>query len=269
MININLNINSINIKKFSAEYRTVYNAFTIKPNAAVAAEQNKLVKYLVNSGVWTKLDIFYIFAGHTNTSGESLINWKSPGTFNATAVNSPSFVSLEGFVSDGATSYIDTNWIPSLNGVNYTRNNACIGTYIRANISASEFDFGAIDSSHWVIINTRTGSDEFNIRINSDIGSNASNTDSKGLYVVNRVLSTEQDLYKNKIRVINDSVASSGVPTVKLYALCRNNNGVASNNSTRQQSLLFAGSGFTQANVDDLTNAFEAYMDSNGKGIIS
>ena len=83
--------------------------------------QNQLLIDLKTAGVWSKLDTFANFA----TDGDSnfaLIDWKRLTLL--TAVNSPTFTTNKGFTGNGTSSYINTNFNPSTQGVNYTQNNA-------------------------------------------------------------------------------------------------------------------------------------------------
>ena len=116
---------------YCTEYQAVYDAFTTKPDAATAAIWNTCVETWVDNGEWATKDVIYVYAAHTNGAGEALINWKNPGAFNATAYNAPTFTANEGFTGDGAADYIDCNWNPSVNGVNYVQNSASQIIYIR------------------------------------------------------------------------------------------------------------------------------------------
>lgn len=264
--------NEFIISGYCAEYQVVYDSFTTKPSNAIAQQQNLLVKTLVDTGVWTKMDVFYILAGHINDDGESLINWINPGTFDSTLVNAPNFVALEGFTGDGLTSYINSNYIPSIDAINLSLNSASIGVYSRTDVSNGRYDMGSdiggnINSLKFSSLWTGLG---FFLRVNTASSSFlASILNSLGFYIINRVLSTHQEGYKNKIREINGARVSTGVTTNEVFICASNNNGVASHFSTRQLSLAFIGGGLTQSDVNTFTDAFEAYMDSNGKGVIT
>lgn len=88
------------------------------PSASQQALQNQLVVDLKDAGIWSKLDIFYVFA----TDGDSdfaTINWANPNSFQCSKVNSPGFTSNVGFNSNGTSSYLNTNWNPSSNASNF------------------------------------------------------------------------------------------------------------------------------------------------------
>ena len=81
---------------------------------------------LVDSGVWDKLDSLQVYAAHSQAAG--LIDWKRLGTV-ATITSSSAFTADIGFVGDG-TNYIDTKFVPSTDGTNYTLNNASFGLWM-------------------------------------------------------------------------------------------------------------------------------------------
>ena len=103
--------------------------------------------------------------------------------------------------------------------------------------------------------------------MNGSINSTVANADSRGMFIVNRTLSTHQDLYRNKVRIINGVHNSIGIPNGDIYILCQNSGGPASYN-TKQASVAGLGGGLTQTNIDNLTDRIETYMDSNGRGVI-
>ena len=254
---------------FCDEYQAVYDALTTPPAASIANAQNTMVSTLVSGGVWAKFDLFYLFAQTTNAASEALLNWVSPGTFNATLVNAPTFVALEGFTGED-TKYINTNWVPRTDGINHILDGASAGCYIRNNTSCNGSDFAAAGGGGWSHLNARQVlGGHTSLRVNSLTSSLFVQSDSRGMWIINRTLSTHQDGYKNKVRVINEAVDSIILPNVSIYILCRNLGDAAEGFTDRQQSMFFAGGGLTQGDINILTDAVEVYMDSNSKGVIA
>jgi hypothetical protein len=111
----------------SAQYQAVLTEATAQgytlPSAGQQAKQNILLNSLISSGVWAKLDTLFVLA---NDGGASFacINWKNPSGTKATLVSSPTFTTNQGFNSNGSSSYIDTNYNASTQGVNFTNNSA-------------------------------------------------------------------------------------------------------------------------------------------------
>lgn len=95
-----------------ADYQAVLDYATTQtytlPSASQQTLQNQLVVDLKDAGVWSKLDVFYVFA----TDGDSdfaSINWKDPNNFECTEVNSPTFTTNEGFNGNSSSAYLNTN----------------------------------------------------------------------------------------------------------------------------------------------------------------
>jgi len=115
---------------FDVSYQAVLNYATAQgytlPSAGQQVLQNQLVLDLKANGFWNRYDSFGIFAqdGDINFG---LIDWRRLVTM--TAVNSPTFTPNIGIKGDGSTAYINTNFIPSVDGVNYTLNDAGVSVY--------------------------------------------------------------------------------------------------------------------------------------------
>ena len=257
-------VNGYSIRNFIAEYQAIYDAFTTKPDIVTAYIWNRFVEDAIRTGEWALLDVFYNYAAHTNADGEALINWFNPGTFDATAYNAPTFTANEGFTG-ADTKYIDCNWNPSTNGINYVQNSASMGVYCRTDVDEAKNAVG-LNATVDAFIRIRSGN-QAGFRVNSTGSGTVANLDSRGMYVSNRVLSTHQDLWKNKIRISNHLRTSTGVPNVNVYTLALNNSVVATNFVTTQISVAFAGAGMTQTNVNNLTNYYNTAMTSLGKNV--
>lgn len=255
---------------FCQEYQAVYDAYTTKPDATYSAIWNTMIDDIQTKGpdpYWDSLDVFYFYAVHTNAAGEALINWELPGTFDATAYNAPTHTAYEGFTG-ADTKYIDCNWNPSVNGVNYVQNSASVGCYIRTDVDEAKFDMG-VKSAHTTYLQSKNGGNVF-ARVNSGGGGTGGVVaNSLGMFIANRVLASHQDVWKNKVRVQHVAEVSTGVPQASVYTLAFNNGGPASSFISKQLSLAFAGSGLSTTAITTITDAVETCMDAMGKGVIS
>jgi hypothetical protein len=110
---------------FDADYQAVLDYATTQgytlPSASQQLLQNQLVVDLKDGGIWSKLDTFAVFATDGN-SDFALIDWIRLTDY--TAVNSPAFTTNVGFIGNGTSAYVDTNFNPSISGINYTLNDA-------------------------------------------------------------------------------------------------------------------------------------------------
>ena len=151
-------------KSFEPEYQAILTkaiseGYTL-PSNAVKLKQNTLLASLKASGIWAKLDVFYVFA-QDGGSAFATLNWKNPNANQSTLVSSPTFVSNGGFTGNGASSYIDTNFNPSTQGVNYTLNNASRYFFTHAISGVSALD-GIMSSNNNRMIRTSVTSQRIN-----------------------------------------------------------------------------------------------------------
>jgi len=254
---------------FCAEYRAVYDSWTNKPSTADSAKYNTWVLSKIADGTWAKKDVLYNFAVHTNADGEALVNWKNPGTHDATLVNAPAFVAYEGFTGDGVSAYINSNWNPTSHGVNYTFNNASVGVYSRIDANGGYVDIGGRTSgtANSVYFYTKNGG-EFRCRFHEADLTGFATADSLGMHIATRIDANNKRYYKNNVYLGNVVAAVNTFPNADYYILAMNTGAGANTFSPRQLSMAFCGASLDLAEITILTNAFEAYMDSQGTGII-
>jgi hypothetical protein len=239
---------------FDADYQAVLDYATTQgytlPSAGQRTLQNQLVVDLKAGGIWSKLDTFAVFA----TDGDSdyaLIDWKRLSDY--TAFNSPTFTTNEGFTGNGTSSYINTNWNPNTQGVNYTQNDACFGGWRLNNINnpASRF-MGAT-----ITISMR---DDNNVvhRINgSGNASSSLNGAGIGLRVLNRTNSTDiQMIVDNTLQTSTQTSVTP--PSSNLHLLSR---GDGSSFSLSQIATALAGANLVTESTD-LYNALNTYITS-------
>ena len=250
---------------YSDQYQTLYDALATKPSDEIASAQDTFVSAIVDGGVWVKLDALWVFA--QTTSAGALKNWVTPGTHDCSLVNAPAFTALEGFAGNGTTSYINSNFSPSVDGVNYTQNSASYGLYSRTDANISKTDMGCEGAGGDNYIRARL-SGNINWRVNSGATSTQAIADSLGMYIASRPDSANQNLYKNKTEY-TAAVAAGSLVSEDFFIGAQNASGSPSLLSTRQISMAFVGAALTQSDVNILTDAFEVYMDSNNKGVIT
>ncbi len=247
---------------YETESKTLFRNMTTPPDSARKRIINALIKRLKGDGAWNLLDTLWLYAAHDQQA--SRLNWKNPGTFTITEVNSPTWTINQGYTGNGTNMYLNTNWNPSTNGVNYVLNSGAFGLYGRLSMSANtNAEGGALDaSSRGPAILSRFTADVFRGRINTVTNTTAANTNTQGLFATARTASNSQDIYKNGVLQANSTAASSVVPSVNLFFLAYNGNGTATGFSVQQISFAFSGSG--SINQLLLYNAVQQYMTSLG-----
>lgn len=220
--------------------------------------------------MWAKLDVLYVYAQANNSDGEALKNWINPGTFNATLIESPAFVALEGFTGNQSDAAIDWNWNPSTNAINYGLDSASIFSYSRTDMSGTvEVDAGAYDGTHIVeILNDSSVPVKSGSILNAAGVAFRANGDTRGLFIGVRSNSTHQELFRNNVGLGIHTENSTGKPNSTVYSLARHDQSGVVAPSSKQLSLAGAGGYLDDTERGVLITAFEAYMDSNGKGVI-
>ena len=177
---------------FDADYTAIITKATALgytlPSASNQTQQNTLLTALKTSGVWAKLDVFYMFANNGSKEFGTL-NWKNPSSNQATIVGSNMTWNSGGFIG-GASSYLDTNFNPTSGTPIITQNNAMIGCWKKTHdATAGKFLWGNSGAYSYV----RSISD-YDQRLNSSASLGGANptfmTTNTGLLILNRTSST-------------------------------------------------------------------------------
>ena len=177
-----------------SDYQAVLDKATTEgfslPSASQQVLQNTLLTDLKSAGVWDKLDSLHVFA----TDGDSdfaTLNWKSPTTFQATKVSSPTFATNVGFNGNGTSSYVDLGIDPTDSAVTkYTRNDASFGVYAWDDIETSAYNYPITQSTR-IRIFQRTASTNNRINNASPTSTEDISSSGTGLIGLNRDSSTQ------------------------------------------------------------------------------
>lgn len=251
---------------FAAETQAILNAFTTPATNARAAQIDTLVAALKSAGVWSLLDALWIMAAADSQA--ACINWINPATFTLSPQNSPTFAADRGYTGNGTSSYINTTFVPSTDGVNYTQNSAHASYWSRTSAVNDGIQMGArtSSSSRQLLVQGRTSSATFNARINVDTsptalsGSNAGS----GHFLVRRSASNAWAAYRNAVSKGSNTTVSSLLPAFAVALLAVNTNGTPASFSAIQMSAASIGASLSDQNVTDYYNALQAYMTSVG-----
>ena len=241
---------------FDADYQAVLNrantlGYTL-PSASQQIIQNNLVLSLKAGGIWTKLDVLYIFANNGGSNFATL-NWKAPTLNQATLINAPTFTANEGFMGNGTSSYIDTNFNPSTQSTNYTTNNASRYMFIFTGVSANRMEGNSIDTN-----NIRLGlynTQKINSGAVNTLNTAFEYTTAKGMKSIHRTSSTAVSLF-NATTIGNRTLTSTGLANASQWILRQSTNYASS-----EISMYAMGSSLITENTD-FVNAFNTYINS-------
>jgi hypothetical protein len=219
--------------------------FTV-PSAGQQDSQRALIDELVLSGVWDLLDVFYNFV----TDGDhnfAKINWKQPGSFQAVGTgHEPLFITNVGFKGNGTTAYLDTQWNPSVNGVNYTLSLASAFAYIYDSIIETKFDFGTHGTVSTGVLryNSKNLSAGVVFAINNaSVSNGVSGPIGAGLSLINRkgLLQADVEFFRNGVKVVTTANVIGTIPDTAVFILASNLAGAANSPTTRTISSFGAG----------------------------
>lgn len=217
------------------------------------------------AGCGSVLDALYIVA--TNNTTTAALNLCGT-SFSLVTHGTLTFTADVGYTGDGSTGYLDTQWTPNGNGVNFTLNSGSIGAYIQTN--------GA-GTSNTDMMGTGTGgstytrfqpnnSGNFLWDINGNSFPTATNANVQGAWVVARSSSTTTTVYKNGSTTFasssSDSSGSMSTVDMTFFAVAG-----SSNFSNYQASAFFMSAGLTSTQAFALNNRINAFMSALGHNI--
>ena len=225
------------------------------PSEAQKTLQNTLVTDLKTAGVWDKLDLFYVFA----TDGDSdyaTLNWKTPTSFQATKVSSPTFTTNQGFQGDGSSAYLRTNYIPSTDAVNVTPTSMSAGGYEKIFPTSTYGSIIGVDSgSNDVLTSTKFSGDSF-YRINDGQTWRPHSNLGAGFYGLTRSATNSQAVIgPDNVIHTNNNTYSFGLPAAELNILYW----TGSVYSNAQLSVVFFGADVTSG-LSDFKTAVDNYI---------
>lgn len=228
--------------------------FNAMPTSLTAAEKNLVEAFIVGvkaDGVWSKIDGGNILA--LGTAAQCYRDFKVPSRV-ATVAGSPTFtfVANRQFTPSGAagqTDYIDTGFVPSSAGGQFTRNSAMVAIYSVTAGQNAQADIGANGATDFYM-RCRTATDATTGASNSGTATFASGvTDGSGFFIFTRTTSTLTTVYRNGSSIGTNPAASSGLCDAAIrYMQIQGFVG-----STRGASFACYGGGLTTGEVALLT----------------
>jgi hypothetical protein len=230
-----------------------------------ATNYKNFICSLVSNGMWAKLDALYLLAAPNATvANNNLVST----SYTLTPTNSPTFTAYSGYAGNGTSSYLNSNYNPFLNAVNWAQNSASLFAWSGSNTRAdSAAIVGFYASTYFAFINP------WNNSINSVAhglnGGTSFNTfapgAANGLFVLSRSSSASYSVYRNTavLGVQASTSISNGSGAVWICAL--NGNGFGGSNfSTRTVTMAGWGGALTSADITSLYAAGSAYLTAVG-----
>lgn len=249
----------------NAEASALVARFTTPPTNARKVLIDNLVGSLKTAGVWAKLDCLYVMAAETAQAAQR--NWIKDA-HNLSPVNSPTFTVDRGYDFNGSTQYLNTQYTPSTQAVQYLQDSASLFVWCTENVQGDGYSIGAFASNITVIIPRRSGApDTFLAAINAVGTASASigtTSDSRKLTHAERSGAALTTVYKDGASAATNTVASSGLPTQPIFLGARDTDGSPSNYDTRALASAGIGASLGSTAAAALYTALNTYLTAVG-----
>lgn len=270
----NLSPGSTPIPAYESEIMT-YIAGLITPlsDGQLTLLNNFVLTLKSGMGITTLDEVFdalWIIAGETE---ESSLRNLIKDDHHCNKIGLPVFTALEGF-EPFLGNYLQTDYIPSSDGVRFLQDDAGMGVYQRKSRleSSSKWAMGSSDASTLSSILTFRTATTARVYSNNLTAITLAVTDNLGITSVHRYGAALTKGARNKTLGALNTNASISPPSTQGYIGCTNLNGAINGPDDAQVSMGWYSksliSAVSQANLDCLVDAFETYMDANGKGVI-
>jgi len=234
-----------------------------------SAQEAKIVTFvdgMKSDEIWDEMD--RIWVTYAKDEQMAKIDWKAPSVSGRALVayNSPTFTAWQDYKGDGSTAYLDTQFDPADDGVNYTQNDCSIIIGSTQRSTAARSLVSAYDSAGTYRTRIATwpvGTDNARAYLNSAGRVDLANVVPIGLIAGNRTASNAIEAFVDGVSINTDTDASGGLLDESLYILAQNQSfgGAASagDHSDGAFDICMVGASMPEAKHADLTTLFEAY----------
>lgn len=235
-----------------AETSALLARMTVQPSAAYAAACDRLIRSLIDAGVWGKLDALYVMAAHDPQAAR--LNWRQ-AAYDLTAVGSTMHTALRGYQGDGSTGYLSSGYNPTTAPLpQFAQDNAHMGLWSLTDGVSAIHDMGAGNSS----IAMQSSAGTFQTRGNSGLASGSSSAGGTGHLMWSRSDAASVLRYRNGAAASTAAVASLA-PSNYIFRLCGYVTSTASY-STRQLAAAHWGASLSATEAEALHAALRRYL---------
>lgn len=252
---------------YSAEATAYFAAMSSQPSDARKVLINALIAGLKTDGVWSKLDLFYLLASHDAQSAR--VNAKTPASNTITETATVTFTADRGYMTDGDTGYLDTNFNPATAGGNWSRHSASLFSWVNSTTrnTPSSLATSAGNTAATITSLHRTAGDVFGGRLN------ASTTSAFGLVTtrvgsrcLSRTASTTTNAQVDGAESGSASVVASAALTSQNIFLLRQ---ATRSNECDRLACAALGGGLSGAEMTALHNRVSTYLTAIEAAVMS
>lgn len=208
-------------ENFNPAALALFNAMDNEPNAHNKIIYNNVIRYWICTGDWVESDIIHVpYVGTGQGEQAATLNWKNPGISSTIVPGGfASFADLDGWNDpDGITTFLDTNFTPSTQGVKYTLNDGCFWTWNKTNIQEQTVYIGVYQGTSFSAIIPRGNSSLAFGFVNDGItGVFDNNADSSEVVGAKRTDASTVRIERNGILIKEDADASTSLANISFY----------------------------------------------------
>jgi hypothetical protein len=221
-----------------------------------------LVRQLKFNNIWTKMKALYPMVGASAAAcAQNLKSSSFTGTFNGGVTYAST-----GVKGNGISGYMDTSLTPS---THLSLNNTHISVYIRDNLARNTPAIGNynVNGANELSIYPRYGNNDVYIRINASSSPITTSTNSQGMHIGSRIVSTEIKYYKNNSSFsLNNNSVGLASSTISLLAM-RSSSDIILNYYTGECAFCSIGDGLTDDEAGLFYNAVQAFQTTLGRQV--
>ena len=240
-------------------------------NATISGATNTLFTNLKSAGLYTKMSAFYPMLGSTSSS--TALNGKRTSSTYDLIYNGGFTYSSSGATGNGTTGWANTNF----NQNTLLQNDYCLGFYQFTENTPSKSEqiiMGQSFGSFRPILQISTkipdvGGKAF-IRSGDNVSGDATLSDVKGLYILNRTGSTTSQLFRNgnltPLISVTSSYTNSGSGRPIAVWTFYQDTGIYSNSFANQGlSFIFIGNGLSASDITNFSNIINTFQTTLGR----
>ena len=250
------------------------NAFIAAAGLTDATQKNAINQLVVDLkvyGIWTKMKAIYPFVGGTADTHK----WNLKDARDADSAFRLSFSggwthASTGAKPNGTTGYANTFITPSTHS---SQNSSHLSFYSRTNSTGDGMNIGQIQTSpvlrgFHMAISFGLISNQMRTRLNSENASTSyTPTDTRGLFSISRINSSEYKGFRNASNVFTFTEASNTPGNIQMIIGAINTTGGVTDYSTHECAFATIGDGLTDTEVSDLYTAVNAFQTTLSRNV--
>lgn len=249
----------------------VWASTVVSNGGSVSSDRVVIVRQFIaaeiTSGAWYLSDDYLGF--WAENAAQALTSLKQRRL--ATAVAAPTFTADRGYTMNGSSQYIDTGFIPAVNGLNCTGTSQHIGVYERTNVSSSGISAGTVDAAVRVLsVNNRNGANAVGRANTAGLNFTLTTANSQGLKAVSRANGgLTVKLFDRGVKLTDATAASTAAvaPSRSIYVGAVNNAGTAASFRAASTGFFVVGGAMSDAQHLAQYNAIQAWATSVGANV--